>query len=136
MRERGQTSGRSQKAESCSSYIQYTERLKGVVEQAVEDFTYSKTSHFGYVRDHMSRAGLSALTTPSPEILSIHSSITASRQQHKVFHAFTQNLCSFPTKPKGFRSEVKRSLEDLKLLSHQHVRQLTHSLVMQLSHLI
>lgn len=50
----------------------YRERWKGVGEQAVEDFIYSKTSHLGYIRDQGSRAGLSALTTSSPEILSSH----------------------------------------------------------------
>lgn len=63
----------------------------------MEDFIYSKTSHLGYIRDHRSRAGLSALTTSSPETLSIRPSIPASRQQqqqqHSAVHAFKPTPC-------------------------------------------
>lgn len=65
----------------------------------MEDFIYSKTSHLGYIRDHRSRAGLSALTTSSPETLSIHPSIPASRKQrqYRAVHAFKPN--SLPLHP-------------------------------------
>lgn len=61
---------------------------KGVGEQAVEDFIYSKTSHLGYIRDHRIRAGLSALTTSFPETLSIQVSLASRQQQCRLVHAF------------------------------------------------
>lgn len=105
----------------------------------MEDFTYSKTSHLGYIRDHRSRAGLSALTTSSHETLSIHLSQLAGSSSSSSSKGLSMHLNQFPNLclcTQRFRAGVKQPSAEPILQSHRHVRQLTHSLVMQLFRLI
>lgn len=85
------------------------------------DFTYSKTSHLGYIRDHRSRAGLSALTTSSHETLSIHLSQLAGGTSAGLPMHLNQFCRTVPLYPK-VQGRGERSSAKPVLLSHRRIR--------------
>lgn len=86
----------------------------------MEDFTYSKTSHLWYIRDHRGRAGLSALTTSSHETLSIRPSVRLSipASGSRAVRAFKPNLSHYA---QTLGAGVRRSAARPTLRSHPYV---------------